>query len=471
MNRPVSPLLHDYKPSATLQVKKSTAIHWFALGLGLPFIGLALLLFLKNASGTSSVLDNRAPSDPLPELATELPIIVGNLGDDLVAIDLSHIARRPEIESQYELITVTVRSGDTMERIFRKNKLDLGHLASIAKLKEAEKYIRMLRPGDEFEIRHDQGKIISLYRELDLTSSLVVSKIESGLKSGFKSEVIERPIEIRRRLAYGRIETSLFESAMEAGMPDKLTMNLAGIFAWDVDFVLDIRTGDDYFILFEEIYQNGKYITDGEIVAAEFNNNGRTFRAVRYVDASGRSDYFTPDGHSVRKAFIRAPVDFARISSSFNPRRKHPILNTIRAHRGVDYAAPRGTPIKAAGDGKVIFRGRKGGYGNAVILQHGGNITTLYGHMSKYANSARIGKRVKQGQTIGYVGSTGLATAAHLHYEYRLNGVHRNPRTVKLPKASPIQDEYRQDFLTVAAPILEELDRYKRTQIAAVLFD
>jgi murein DD-endopeptidase MepM/ murein hydrolase activator NlpD len=254
-------------------------------------------------------------------------------------------------------------------------------------------------------------------------------------------------------------------------MPDKLIMNLAGIFAWDIDFVLDIRRGDDYFILFEEIYQDGKYVTDGEIVAAEFNNNGRTFRAVRYKDQGGNSDYFTPDGRSVRKAFIRAPVDFTRISSSFNPRRKHPILNTIRAHRGVDYAAPRGTPIKAAGDGKVVFRGRKGGYGNAVILQHGGNISTLYGHMSSFAKSSKLGQRVKQGQTIGYVGSTGLATASHLHYEYRINGVHRNPRTVQLPQAAPIKDEYRQDFLSAAAPILEELDQYKRTQIAAASFE
>ncbi len=467
MNRPVSPLLHDYKSSARPQARKSTAIHWFALGLGLPFIGLALLLFLKNASGTSSVLDNAA--DPLPELASDFPIVVGGLNDELPLIDLHHIAKLPAInpEPQYDSINVTVRSGDTMEQIFRKNNLNLGHLASIVGLQEAGRYIRKLRPGDEFEIQHDQGQVISLYRELDLTSALIVSKTESG----FTSEIVERPIELRRRLAYGRIETSLFESATDAGMPDKLIMNLAGIFAWDVDFVLDIRKGDDYFILFEEIYQEGKYITDGEIVAAEFNNNGRTFRAVRYVDKSGRSDYFTPDGHSVRKAFIRAPVDFSRISSSFNPHRKHPILNTIRAHRGVDYAAPRGTPIKAAGDGKVIFRGRKGGYGNSIILQHGGNITTLYSHMSKYANSSRLGKRVKQGQTIGYVGSTGLATAAHLHYEYRLNGAHRNPRTVKLPQAAPIKDEYREDFLAAAAPILEDLDQYKRTQIAAASFE
>ncbi len=467
MNRPVSPLLHDYKPSARSQVKKTTAIHWFVLGLGLPFIGLALLPVIKNAAVTTSVLNTAA--DSLPEHSSDFPIVLGGLSDQLSLIDLSHIAKLPEIspEPQYDSIKVTVRAGDTMEGIFLKNKLNLGHLASIVRLEQAGKYIRKLRPGDIFEIQHDRGEVVSIYRELNLTSALVVSKNESG----YKSEIVERPIELRRRLAYGRIETSLFESAADAGMPDRLIMNLAGIFAWDVDFVLDIRQGDDYFILFEEIYQDSKYITVGEIVAAEFNNNGRTFRAVRYINKSGRSDYFTPDGRSVRKAFIRAPVDFARISSSFNPRRKHPILNRIRAHRGVDYAAPRGTPIKAAGDGRVIFRGRKGGYGNAIILQHGGNITTLYGHLSRFASSARLGKRVKQGQTIGQVGSTGLATAAHLHYEYRVNGSHRNPRTVKLPQAAPINDEYREDFLTAAAPILEELDRYKRTQIAAASFD
>jgi murein DD-endopeptidase MepM/ murein hydrolase activator NlpD len=245
-------------------------------------------------------------------------------------------------------------------------------------------------------------------------------------------------------------------------------MNIAGIFAWDIDFVLDIRSGDNYYVQWEEVWQNGEFVTDGEIIAAEFNNNGRTHRAIRFVDDSGHTDYFTPDGHSVRKAFIRAPVDFTRVSSNFNPNRRHPVLNTIRAHRGVDYAAPRGTSIRAAGDGKVIFRGVKNGYGNAVILQHGGNITTLYAHMSRFASNVKVGSRVRQGQTIGFVGATGLATANHLHYEYRINGVHRNPRTVELPQADPISEKYREQFFTTAAPILEELEQFKSTQLATV---
>ena len=367
-------------------------------------------------------------------------------------------------EPEYETLTLTIRSGDTLDQLFRKHDLDIGHLATIARLDEAGTQFRKIKPGDVFEITHDEGRLVSMYSALSLTSVLKIDKQEAG----FTAKIVERPIEIRKRLAYGSIETSLFESAATAGLSDKLIMNIAGIFAWDVDFVLDIRAGDNYYVQWEEIWQDGELVTDGEIIAAEFNNNGRTSRAIRFVDETGRSDYFTPDGHSVRKAFIRAPVDFTRVSSNFNPNRRHPVLNTIRAHRGVDYAAPRGTPIKAAGDGKTIFRGVKNGYGNAVILQHGGNITTLYAHMSRYAAKARVGSRVRQGQAIGYVGATGLATANHLHYEYRINGVHRNPRTVQLPRANPISDKYREQFFTTAAPIIEELEQFKSTQLASV---
>jgi murein DD-endopeptidase MepM/ murein hydrolase activator NlpD len=354
-----------------------------------------------------------------------------------------------------------------MEKLFRRNNLNIGHLMTIAQLDEAKQRFRRIKPGDVFEVEHDDGQVVSLFSKLNLTSALRIEKSEEG----FTATVIERPVEIRKRHAYGVIESSLFESAAQAGLSDKTVMNVAGIFAWDVDFILDIRSGDNYYVQYEEIWQDGEFVTDGEIIAAEFNNNGRQIQAIRFKDEDENTDYFTPKGDSVRKAFIRAPVDFTRVSSNFNPNRRHPILNTIRAHRGVDYAAPRGTPIKAAGDGKVIFRGTKSGYGKVVILQHGGNITTLYAHMSGFAAKARVGTRVRQGQTIGYVGMTGLATANHLHYEYRLNGVHRNPRTVSLPDAEPIAEKYRQQFLAEAAPILEELEKFKSTQVASIAYN
>lgn len=469
LNRTVSPLLHDYKPANNTNTKKFRPLQWFAVGLGMPLLGLALVLAVRNtpANDPEKVAAGQSVTGAeMHAVGTSTgPEPIQFLTDNHESPDFDHAFHPPLFPAPptYESIRLTIRSGDTLDQLFRKNKLDLGHLAQIAKLPDAGPRLRILRPGDELEIKHDNGKLVSLHRKLDLTSDLVVSRDEEG----FSAEIVNRPIELQRRRAYGRIDNSLFESANSAGLSDKLIMHLAGIFAWDVDFVLDIRAGDDYYILFEEVYQDGKYVTVGDIVAAEFNNNGRTFRAIRFVDQSGRSDYYTPDGRSVRKAFIRAPVDFSRVSSSFNPRRRHPVLNTIRAHKGVDYAAPAGTPIKAAGDGKVVFRGMNGGYGNAVILQHGGNIKTLYAHMSRFSTTARIGQRVKQGDVIGYVGSTGLATAAHLHYEYRLNGVHRNPRTVELPQADPIKEEYRDDFLAAVEPILDDLLQYKSTQIAS----
>ena len=459
MHRPGSPLLHDYKPSADKKPKKSKALQWFIVGLGLPLFGVTLVTALSTSSPVAPPPQEPAMAapgvaevtveEPAPRIYSEVPLV------------LVDAINPPPLQE----LTLTIRRGDTLDKLFRKNDLDLGQLARIAKLDEAKQRFRRLKPGDEFLIRHDQGDLVSLHTNLSLTHALQIERTDDG----YAAEVVERHIEKRKRLAYGVIESSLFMSAADAGLSDKVIMNVAGIFAWDVDFVLDIRTGDNYYVQYEEIWQDGEFVMDGEIIAAEFNNNGRTHRAIRFIDDDGRSDYFTPEGQSMRKAFIRAPVDFTRISSNFNPRRRHPILNTIRAHRGVDYAAPRGTPIKAAGDGKIVFRGSKSGYGNTIILQHGGNITTLYAHMSRFAKP-RIGSRVRQGDTIGYVGATGLATAPHLHYEYRLNGVHRNPRTVELPQADPIDARYRERFMAAAEPILEELEKFKNTQLASVSY-
>jgi len=319
----------------------------------------------------------------------------------------------------------------------------------------ARKHLRLIKPGDEIRVTHEGDTILNLSREIDFASSFVV---ERTVDKRYSARLIEHAIEARQIVASGVIKDSLFLSAADAGISERTIMNLAGIFAWDIDFVLDIRGGDTFQIIVEELWRDGEQVAEGDILAAEFVNQGEKFQAILYRSPDSQSSYFSPDGRNMRKAFLRAPLSFSRISSNFNPNRRHPVLNTLRAHKGVDYAAPSGTPVKAAGNGKVIFRGIKGGYGNVIILQHGGNITTLYAHLSRFDRSARNGMRVRQGSVIGYVGQSGLATGPHLHYEYQKNGTHMNPRTVKLPDAAPINPTLKADFVTKAAPLLANLN-------------
>ena len=360
------------------------------------------------------------------------------------------------------LVTLKVRSGDSLDKLFRRNDISTLDLAYIKKLDEAARHLKTIRPGDRIDVRHADGEVIELSRAIGDLSSLRVERQGDG----FRAQIFERDPEIRIRRAHGTISTSLYEAGVDAGLTDTTIMNLAAIFAWDVDFALDIRKGDGFSVVYEERWADGKRLRDGNVLAAEFQNQGDVFRALRYNVDEDRSEYFTPDGNSLRKAFLRAPVDFRRVSSNFNMGRLHPVLKVRRPHRGVDYAARTGTPIKAAGDGRIIHRGRKGGYGNTVILQHGGNITTLYAHMSNYAKGQRVGTRVRQGQIIGYVGQTGLASGPHLHYEYRVNGAHRNPRTVKLPEAEPVDPALREDFLRATAPLVAELDALNQIRLA-----
>ena len=243
-------------------------------------------------------------------------------------------------------------------------------------------------------------------------------------------------------------------------------MELANIFGYDIDFAREIRKGDHFELVYEEKQVDGEKVGTGEILAARFTNRGKEYQAVRYTNKQGITSYYLPNGQSMRKAFIRTPVDFARISSRFSMGRKHPILNKIRAHKGVDYAAPRGTPIKAAGAGKVILAGRKGGYGNTVIIQHGGTYRTLYAHMNGFARGVRNGVAVKQGQVIGYIGTTGLSTGPHLHYEFLVNGVHRDPLSIKLPMADPIAANEKQRFLQQTQPLFAQLESGKKTLLA-----
>ncbi len=396
---------------------------------------------------------SETPAETEPEL--EPAPIVKAPGDEPRAEDAA--ADSPET------LVVEVRNGDSLDRIFRRNDLSVSDLAAMLSIKEAKNSLRKIKPGDLIEIEREARHVVSLTRGLGEEISLRI--VADG--SRYKTEFITNPVEKRQAVAQNRIETSLFEAGADAELSDPLIMNLAGIFAWDIDFALEIRRGDSFSLLYEEVWQDGEHLRQGDILAAEFVNQGKVYRAVRFVAPDGKVDYYTPDGLNVRKAFLRAPLDFRRVSSNFNPNRLHPILKTRRPHKGVDYAANKGTPVKAAGDGTIILRGRNGGYGNCVIIQHGGNVTTLYAHLSKFAGGRKKGSRVRQGQIIGYVGATGLATAPHLHYEYRLNGVHRNPRTVSLPTAEPVPAKYRDEFMTAARPLLTRLDAMSPTHLAA----
>ncbi|MGB6355982.1 MAG: peptidoglycan DD-metalloendopeptidase family protein, partial [Steroidobacteraceae bacterium] len=325
-------------------------------------------------------------------------------------------------------IEVIVGRNDTLDGIFRRMALDTSDLAAIRQLPGIRQSLDFLKPGDSIKLTHTDGAIKELSRKVSETQILKVVREDKG----FAAKMIDNPVQTQIRTASAVIDSSLFQAAEAANISDVVALKLAKVFAWDIDFVLDIREGDRFTAVYEQIYQNGKYLRDGELLAAEFVNGGKVFRAVRYVTESGNVSYYTPDGLPMRKAFLRAPVEFTRVSSVFNPHRMHPILNLIRGHMGTDYAAPIGTPVHAAGDGRVSFVGRRGGYGNAVVLAHSNSVSTLYGHMSRFAKDMRIGTHVQQGQVIGYVGMTGLATGPHLHYEYLVNGVHKNPQTVPL---------------------------------------
>jgi murein DD-endopeptidase MepM/ murein hydrolase activator NlpD len=350
-------------------------------------------------------------------------------------------------------IEVIVSRNDTLDAIFRRMALDTADLAAIRQLPGIRQSLDFLKPGDAIKVTHADGAIRELTRKVSETQTLTVVRKDEG----FAAKMIDNPIETRIRTATASIDSSLFQAAEAADISDTVALKLANVFAWDIDFVLDIREGDRFTAVYEQIYQDGKYLRDGEVLAAEFVNAGKVYRAVRFVSDTGRAGYYSPDGAPMRKAFLRAPVEFTRVSSGFNPHRLHPILNRIRGHMGTDYAAPTGTPVHAAGDGRVAFAGRRGGYGNAILLAHSNSVSTLYGHMSRFAKQIRMGTRVQQGDVIGYVGMTGLATGPHLHYEYLVNGVHKNPQTVQLAGAEPLRAAALEKFRGEVAPLLADL--------------
>lgn len=387
-------------------------------------------------------------------------------GKEKQEADEAWAAQSPDAQSssQPTVRTITVAEGDSLSLIFNRLQLPMSTLYSVLDAGDDAQRLKHLHPGQTLDFEIGDNRVLKkLNQRVDDTTMLEITLGGDG--GGYRSEIITEPLERRTAFAMGAIEQNLFSAGQRVGISDRVIMELVGIFAWDIDFALNVYPGDHFALIYEQFYKDGEKIRDGDILAAEFVNQEQVFRAVQYENDEGNFNYYTPDGLNMKKLFLRTPVEFSRISSRFQLRRWHPILHKFRPHRGVDYAAPRGTPIRATASGKITFVGRKGGLGQAVFIQHGRKYTTVYGHLDKYAKGIKKGKSIRQGHLVGYVGSTGLATGPHLHYEFRVDGVHRDPLTVKLPKAEPIDKRYLADFRKKTRKLLAQLDVLSRTML------
>jgi murein DD-endopeptidase MepM/ murein hydrolase activator NlpD len=432
---------------------------------------MSIALDLESGTATTVVTaPSTAPTSLAPGAhtkATEAPNTSTNVNSDLATAVTPSASITPETEEN--LLTPSpvaptknwqsfdVRSGDTLSSLFKKAGFNDGIMLSVIHGAGEAKKLQRLYAGETIRFATDsEGSLAVIELQRSKLESLSITLDEDGF---IGKKVVRKP-EVQTAFASGTIDGSLYLAARAAGMDDRLTMEMSGIFGWDIDFVYDVRKGDRFEVIYEELYLDGEKFGSGRILSANFVNRGEDNIAMLYTNAEGDTDYYSPTGRSMRKAFLRVPLN-ARVSSSFNLQRRHPVLDVVRPHEGTDYAAPPGTPIKAVGNGRIKFAGWKGGYGRTVVLAHGDNITTLYAHMSRLGKGIKNGGRVKQGETIGYVGSSGMVTGPHLHYEFRVNGAPRNSRTVKLPDAKPIPKAELARFKQVTQQQLAQLNNLR----------
>ncbi|MBQ0721356.1 MAG: peptidoglycan DD-metalloendopeptidase family protein [Gammaproteobacteria bacterium] len=407
-------------------------------------VGVMSLLPSKNVQAKRNVIALDLPADApaLSQAASPAPSTPDKSNNDSA----------PKTLNWQE---TTIASGDNLTTAFKRLGLNASDVYRVANTSTERKPLRRLRPGEHIAICLNEEGLLA---QVKYTRSTLEHYLYERGESGFTGKKIVLQPDLLPTYKTAIINNSLSLDANRVGLSQAKIMELANIFGWDIDFALDIRNGDAFSVLYDEKFLNGEKVGTGDILAATFSNHGTTYSAVRYIEQDGSINYYTPDGKPMRKAFLRAPLDFTRISSNFSLRRKHPVHKRIKAHRGVDYAAPRGTPVYAAGDGKIIASGYSKANGNYVFIQHGGKYVTKYLHLTK--RLTRKGKHVSQGKTIGTVGSTGYATGPHLHYEFLVNGVHRNPRTVKLPDAKTIAKNQRGEFYAQTTPLLNQLSQH-----------
>jgi murein DD-endopeptidase MepM/ murein hydrolase activator NlpD len=372
-------------------------------------------------------------------------------------------AETADEESAKPLMVVhQVKSGDTLLAIFNTLEIDPKHYKRLIASKDVSRGLSRLKPGQMLYFYFDENRNLT---KLVHESDSIRSDNYTFTDKLIMLDTVSKQIEKRTETVQGKIQNSLFVDGQNAGMSGKLIMNMARLFNFDIDFGSELQKGDYFGVIYEAEYVDGERIGTGDILAAEFINNNKQYRVVRYEDQNGNIDYLDEEGRSRRKKFIRTPLNFTRISSKFTNSRWHPVLKRWRSHKGVDYAAPTGTPVWATGDGTVQIIGRQSGYGKVIYIKHG-KYVTVYGHLNGFKRGLKKGDRVKQGQVIGYVGQTGLATGPHLHYEFRINGKHVNPLSAKLPVQDPIDKSKMKHFLATSKPLFKSLDLLKGQDVA-----
>lgn len=356
-----------------------------------------------------------------------------------------------------------VQRGDTVAELLRRMNVDDAAASNYLRSDPAAESFRQLGVGRAVQAETGaDGDLLALRYLSNNGNRIVIEKNADG----FKTSVLPAQLEQRVFMRTGEIKSTLFAATDAAGLPEPAANQLADIFSGDIDFHRDLRKGDKFTVVYEVAYSNGEPVRTGRIQAAEFVNQGKSYRAMYFQTDSNHGDYYTPDGKSMRKAFLRSPLEFSRISSGFSLSRLHPVLGTWRAHRGVDYAAPIGTKVKATADGTVSFVGKQGGYGNVVVVDHQGRYNTVYGHLSRFAKGIHRGQHVVQGDIVGHVGMTGLASGPHLHYEFKINGQQRDPLRVALPDAAPISELQKDAFQEATRNLIGQLALLHNTSLA-----
>ena len=416
-----------------------------------------------SAAPASAAPESAVPESPAPEIAAPEIAVPESVVPEIAVPEIAvpekvaddFLDNQPWIEAK-------IRKGDTLSHLFRRHGLASKEAYLIVQLEEAKR-LEKIMPGETIRLKKNrEGKLGLLQYSISLFNLLHVQADQGS----YQAHVEIRVPEIRINNAKAIIYDSLLGAASDINLSYDIIFKVIHLFGWQIDFTQDLRVGDQFLVIYEELYLDGEKIGEGEIVAAELIVSGKSFQAIRFSDEKGFSRYFTPDGSNVSGTFLRSPLKFGHITSSFSHNRLHPIKKVWRAHKGVDYGAPAGTPVMATGDGMIAIARRNSGYGKTVIIRHGGVYDTLYAHLSGYGKNISPGKRVNQGDIIGYVGSTGLATGSHLHYEFRINGVHHNPATVEIPKSTSIEEKYRDGFLRLAKYWVAELEYLNRLPLA-----